>query len=190
MAYAAKKLATYEDLFALQDDVKGEILDGMLYTHPRPRGTHARASSFLERRIGSPYEDGINGPGGWWILVEPGIELPGSPEVAPDLAGWRVERMPELPDDESIKIVPDWVCEVLSPSTRSYDQRTKKPFYAKHGVPYLWIVDPASRLLFASKLENGRWVELGVWGDEDCARIEPFEAVELVLSELWLTKRG
>lgn len=185
MAEAALKRATYEDLLALPRNVKGEILDGVLYTQPRPRAPHVHASSLIDRRVGGPYGDGVGGPGGWWIMVEPGIELPDSPEVVPDLAGWRRERMPRLPKRESIKVVPDWVCEILSPSTSKYDQRIKKPFYARHGVSWLWLVDPEECLLTAHRLENGRWSEIGVWGDDDHARIEPFEEIELSLSDIW-----
>ncbi len=190
MAQPARKRATYEDLFALPPNVKGEILDGVLYTQPRPRFRHTRGALSLGSQIHRPFDLGSDGPGGWWILVEPGIELPDSPEVAPDLAGWRRERMPDPPVDESIKIVPDWVCEIHSPSTRAYDQRTKKPFYAKHGVGWLWFVDPEARLLTASRLENGRWVDLGTWGEDDRVRIEPFDAIELSLSALWLPAKG
>lgn len=185
MGHPAQKLATYADLLALPPAVKGEILDGVLYTQPRPRFRHATATSFLDRRVGSPFMDGIGGPGGWWILVEPGIELPGTPEVSPDLAGWRRERMTEPPEDEAIKVVPDWVCEILSPSTRNYDQRIKKAFYAKHGVAFLWIVDPDARIITASSLENGRWLEIGVFGAEEPMRVAPFEAIEIDLSDLW-----
>ena len=164
MAEAARKRATYEDLLALPPNVKGEILDGVLYTQPKPRAPHMRAATILGGNISGPFDSGWSGPGGWWILIEPGIELPDSPEVIPDLAGWRRERMPELPRDEAITVVPDWVCEILSPSTRNYDQRIKKPFYARHGVSWLWLVDPEAHLLTAHRLENGRWVEMALGG--------------------------
>lgn len=184
----AKKLgrpATLADLEALPANVKGEILDGELYVMPRPRSRHAHIETLIGSDIGSAYERKRGGPGGWWILVEPGIELPGSPEVSPDLAGWRRERLPVLPIEESIRVVPDWVCEILSPTTRGYDQLIKRAFYARAAVSWAWYVDPDARTLVASRLENGRWVELGVWGDDQSARVEPFEEVELQLGEWW-----
>ena len=184
----ARKLgrpATYADLEALPPDVKGEILDGELYVMPRPRFQHSRIEGLIGGDIGAPYDRGRNGPGGWWILVEPGVELPGSPEVSPDLAGWRRERMPTPPADESNKIVPDWICAILSPTTRGYDQLKKRPFYARHGVSWLWYVDPDAHTLVASRLEGGLWVEIGVWGDDQKARIEPFDLVELDLADWW-----
>ncbi|HVK62826.1 MAG TPA: Uma2 family endonuclease [Polyangium sp.] len=190
MADAARKRATYEDLLALPPNVKGEILDGVLYTQPRPRFRHVHGASSVQEQLGPPFRRGIGGPGGWWIATEPGIALPNSPEVSPDLAGWRRERMPEPPGDDPITVVPDWVCEIFSPSTRGYDQRVKQPFYAKHGVRWLWFIDPEAHVLVAYRLENGRWAYIDTWGDDDRARIEPFDAIELDLSDLWLPVKG
>lgn len=173
------------DLEALPPTVKGEILDGELYVMPRPRSRHAHIEQLVGSEVAPAYDRGRGGPGGWWILVEPGIELPASLEVSPDLAGWRRERLPALPDDAPIRVVPDWVCEILSPSTRGYDQLVKRPFYARHGVTWLWYIDPEARTIVASRLESGRWMELGVWGDDQKARIEPFDLVELELSAWW-----
>lgn len=184
----ARKLgrgATLADLEALPGSMKGEILDGELYVQPRPRARHANIELLIGSDVGAPYQRGRGGPGGWWILVEPGIELPGSPEVAPDLAGWRRERLPTLPADEPIRVVPDWVCEILSPTSRGYDQLKKRPFYARAGVEWLWYVDPEACTLAASRLVDGRWVELGVYGEDEKARVEPFELVELDLAEWW-----
>jgi Uma2 family endonuclease len=180
--------ATMADLEALPDNVRGDILDGELYVMSRPRAPHSHLEGVIGADLEPPYQRGRQGPGGWWILVEPGIELPGSPEVSPDLAGWRRERMPKLPTNTSIRVVPDWVCEILSPTTRGYDQLKKRPFYAKHGVEWLWYVDPEARTLVASRLEGGRWVELGVYGEDQKARVDPFGEVELELGGWWATE--
>jgi Uma2 family endonuclease len=177
--------ATMADLEALPDHVKGEIIDGVLYISPRPRAPHAGVESLLAHELVGPFWRGRGGPGGWWILPEPGTEVPGSPEFAPDLAGWRRERMPALPVDHSITVVPDWICEILSPSTRAVDQRVKRPFYARIGVAYLWFVDIEARSLTVSKLADGRWLELGVHGEDDRVRAEPFDAVEIALGDWW-----
>jgi len=177
--------ATRADLDKLPPYVKGEILNGVLYTQARPKPGHTRAASVLARRIGGPFDDDPAGPGGWWILDEPGIELPNSPEIAPDIAGWRRERLPELPEDEPIRVVPDWVCEVLSPSNHAYDRRTKFPFYAEVGVGYLWVVDPPARTVEIKKLVDGRWTDIAVFADDEALRAEPFEAVEIALGPLW-----
>lgn len=181
----AARAPTIEDLEALPPSVKGEIIEGTLYTMTRPRGRHQRIVRLVASRIGDAYEDGNNGPGGWWILPEPGIELPSTPEVAPDVAGWRRERLVELPEDEAIAVVPDWVCEILSPSTRRHDLLIKKPYYARVGVAYHWLVDRAAQTLTSYRLEQGRWLELAVYGDETDAQIEPFHDVGVDVAGFW-----
>ncbi|MDC0750034.1 Uma2 family endonuclease [Polyangium mundeleinium] len=169
----------------LRPNERREVLDGVVYTQPHPWPAYMRTATVLGGHLSCPFDSGWRGPGGWWILVGPGIELPDSPEVVPDLAGWRRERLPRLPE-EDLTVTPDWVCEILTPNTRNYDQRIKKPFYAKHGITWLWLVDPEAHVLTAHRLRNGRWHELGAWGDDECPCIEPFDAIELPLSDLWL----
>lgn len=182
----ARKLPTLEDLDALPPGVKGEIIDGVLYTMPRPRARHQAIGLNVSSDLRNPFDKGNGGPGGWWILPEPGIELPNTPEISPDIAGWRRERMPELPDDEPIRLVPDWVCEILSPSNRRHDLLVKKPYYAKVCVKHHWLVDREARALTAYRLEGGFWVEIGVYGDEREARIEPFAEVPLDVASWWV----
>jgi Uma2 family endonuclease len=177
--------ATRADLDALPETIVGEIIDGTLYTVPRPRPRHADIQGFVAADLKNPFQRGRGGPGGWWILIEPGIEVPGSAEVVPDLAGWRRERLPDLPADPPIVVVPDWVCEILSPTTRRHDQLIKRPFYARIGVSHLWFIDIDARTLSVSQLAEGRWLELGVFGQDDPVRAEPFAAVELSMSDWW-----
>lgn len=167
-------------------ELKGEIINGELYVQPRPRARHARVELGIGNALYGPYDLGSGGgPGGWWILPEPGIEVPGSPEFSPDLAGWRRERMPELPEDSAIIVVPDWICEVLSPRTRGYDLLKKRPFYAAIGVGWLWYVDVEACTISVSRLQNGVWVEVAIHGDAERARLQPFPDVELDLGSLW-----
>ncbi|MBI3204987.1 MAG: Uma2 family endonuclease [Myxococcales bacterium] len=182
----ARKAPTLADLDALPPNVKGEIIEGVLYTMTRPRGPHQSTSLVIGADLVGPFQRGRGGPAGWWILPEPGIELPETPEIAPDLAGWRRERLPALPEDAAITLVPDWVCEILSPSTRRHDLLVKKPYYARVGVAHHWLVDLPARTVTAYRLESGHWVELGVWGDETAARIEPFQEVPLDVASWWL----
>lgn len=181
----ARKAPTLADLDALPSDVKGEIIEGVLYTTTRPRGAHQRVVRAVGSRIGDPYDDGKGGPGGWWILPEPGIELPRTPEISPDLAGWRRERLAALPEDEPIRVVPDWVCEILSPSTRRHDLLIKKPYYARIGVPHHWVIDRDAKTLTSYRLDAGGWVELAVYGDERDAHDEPFDVVPFDVAGLW-----
>jgi Uma2 family endonuclease len=181
----ARKHPTREDLDALPANVKGEIIEGVLYTTTRPRARHQVTARRIASDVGNPFERGLGGPGEWWILPEPGIELPETPEIAPDVAGWRRERLPSLPDDRAIQVVPDWVCEILSPTTRRHDLLVKKPYYARIGVSHHWLVDLEARTVTACSLESGRWVEVGVYGDESEARITPFAAVDLDVASWW-----
>jgi Uma2 family endonuclease len=174
-------------LEALPANVKGEIIDGQLYVQPRPRLRHSRGIGFLGHFLGGSFDYDEGGPGGWWIFPEPGIELPRAPEVSPDLAGWRRENLSTLPPEgEPIRTVPDWVCEVLSPSNTRYDQQTKAPFYASIGVQWLWMVDPRSRLIEVRRLGQGKWVVEAVFTDETEARMAPFDAIAVPLHRLWI----
>lgn len=167
--------ATVRDLDRLPRTWRGELIHDTLYAFPRLRGPHQRAGTRIAGDIDGPFDRGRGGPGGWLILEEPGIEVPAAPEFSPDVAGWRRERLPRLPREGAITVVPDWVCEVLSPRTRAYDQIVKRRFYAEIGVPHLWYVDPLARTISASRLVSGQWLEIGNWGNDETARIEPFD---------------
>jgi len=149
---------TLADLDALPAGVVGEIIEGVLYTMTRPRGRHQSIVTAIGGNLHGPFGLGRGGPGGWRILIEPGLELPNTAEIAPDVAGWPLERLPELPIDEPIRVVPDWVCEVLSPRTQRHDLLVKMPYYAKVGVNYAWLIDGTSRTITAHRLEAGRWL--------------------------------
>lgn len=177
--------ATLADLEALPSTMRGEIIDGELYAFPRPRFAHSTTETALASDLHVPFQRGRGGPGGWWILVEPGIQVPRSPEFSPDVAGWRRERIASPPSAGPITVVPNWVCEVLSPSTRGYDQIIKRKFYAEIGVEHAWYVDPEARTLAVSRLHEGRWLELGVFGGDDKVRAEPFDAIEIELAAWW-----
>ena len=141
--------ATYDDLVKVPDIQVAEIVDGELHASPRPAPRHARAGSLLGAAITGPYDRGLGGPGGWWILDEPELHV-GRNVLVPDLAGWRRTRMPRLPDTAFFPLAPDWVCEVLSPSTASLDRAKKLAIYAREGVAHAWIVDPLAGTLEVS----------------------------------------
>jgi len=181
---AEKRPSVYEAFLATPKHLVAEIIHGELRTHPRPATPHARASTRLGMKLGGPFDLGEGGPGGWIVLDEPELHLVGS-ILVPDLAAWRRERMPELPSVPFIELGPDWVCEVLSPSTEAEDRADKMPIYASAGVRDAWLVDPLARTLEAFRLDGGAWRMLGVWRDDARVRVEPFEAMELDLASLW-----
>lgn len=184
MSTPAYRLATYEDLMALPANRVGEIVHGHLYSHPRPAPKHIQAGSMIGMNLGSPFQLGRGGPGGWWILDEPECHL-GPHVLVPDLAGWRRERMPALPETAWFELAPDWVCEVLSPGTARLDRIHKMPLYAEYGVSHLWLVDPDLRTLEAYELRDGHWLLLASHAEDDVVRVPPFDAIELELSLLW-----
>ena len=176
--------ATYQDVLDAPAHRVAEIVDGMLHTHPRPAAPHALASSSLGTDLSTPFQFGRGGPGGWWIIDEPELHL-GEDILVPDLAGWRRERMPDYPDTAYFTLAPDWVCEVLSASTRKLDLCGKRPVYAREGVAHLWLVDPTDRALEAFELREGEWVLIASAQDAAPVGIRPFDAVTFSLGDLW-----
>lgn len=186
MSAVTQESNPYERLLSLPENLIGEIINGELYTQPRPAGPHASVSSVLGMDIGSAYHHGRGGPGGWWIIDEPELHFVRDTEVLlSDIAGWRRERMPVLPEDHRFEVVPDWVCEVLSPSTQKKDRVTKAKAYARFGVAFLWLVDPLARILETYALTNGQWTVTGLYQDQEDVSAAPFEAVTIVLNDLW-----
>jgi Uma2 family endonuclease len=182
----AYKQALYEQLEALPEGLTGEILNGQLHTQPRPAGPHARTEVELAYDLVGSYGRGRGGPGGWWILVETEIHFITDREVAvPDLAGWRRERMPQIPEGHRFEIVPDWICEILSPSTASKDREVKMPIYAHYGVAYAWLVDPKRRSLEAFALEESEWRLLATASGTETISVAPFDALPLDLGNRW-----
>ena len=181
----ARRKAAYRDLCDLPEHLVGQIINGELVVTPRPAPRHILVSSMLGIKLGGPFDLGEGGgPGGWWILDGPELHL-GKDVLVPDLAGWRRENMPVLPEESWFSTPPDWVCEVLSPGTAATDRVLKMPIYAAQGVRHLWVIDPAARLLEVYRLEGGRWLVLGAHGGADRLRAEPFHEVELDLAPLW-----
>ncbi len=177
------KRATYDDVLNAPEHQVAEILDGELFLSPRPRPRHAVASSRLTMEL-RPFDDEGGTPGGWWVLDEPELHL-GEHVVVPDLGGWRRERLPAIPDAAWFELAPDWVCEVLSPSTERIDRQRKLRIYAAASVGHAWLVNPAERTLEVLRLRDGAWTILAVHAGDELVRAEPFEALELDLARLW-----
>ena len=181
---AARRPATYADLEAVHPHLVAEILDGELVTHPRPRLKHAVAASALGAELNDAFQRGRSGPGGWMILDEPELHL-GPQVVVPDIAGWRLERFRALPDKAYAETPPDWVCEVISPSTEIYDRGTKRRIYADAGVPFLWILDPRLEMLETFTLTGHQWLLNATLTGKDDVNAAPFEAITFPLTILW-----
>ncbi|HXS17449.1 MAG TPA: Uma2 family endonuclease [Polyangiaceae bacterium] len=177
--------ATYQDILDAPPHQVAEIVDGELHLSPRPAVRHASAGSVLGMDIGGAFQRGRGGPGGWWILDEPELHFDDH-VLVPDVAGWRKERLPELPPSAFITLAPDWVCEVVSPSTARWDRVNKVPIYARYGVEWVWLVDPVARTLEVLRLEGERYLLLETFGGDAGVRAAPFDAIELELGALWI----
>ena len=178
-----KKGATYDDLRDVPDHFVAEMFDGDLYASPRPALPHANAAGALFAEIYKSFHR--KGPGGWVILYEPELHF-GRDVLVPDLAGWRRTRLPKVLADAYLTLAPDWICEVLSPSTESLDRGRKLRIYAREGVAHAWLVDPLARTLEVMSLEADRWTRLGSHDGEAKVRAAPFDAIELELGALWI----
>ena len=179
-----RRPATYQDVIDAPTNMVAEIIRGALHLQPRPAPRHAHAHSTLQIEIGAPFGRGRDGPGGWRILVEPELHV-GGDVLVPDLGGWRMERMPALPDTAWFEVIPDWVCEILSPGTRRIDLTDKRAIYGEIGVRHLWLVDPLARTLEAFVLDGGRWTLAASLRDDAEVRVPPFDAVAFPLDALW-----
>jgi Uma2 family endonuclease len=183
-----KRRATYEDLKEVPDILVAELIDGELFTTPRPASPHAHAAMMLGSDLNGAFGRPPGAPphpGGWWLLFEPELHF-GDDVLVPDVAAWRRARMPVMPNTAAFTLPPDWVCEVVSPRTATLDRTHKMRIYAREGVAHLWIVDPLLRVLEIHGLRRGRWVLASSHGNGDVVRAEPFDAVELGLERWWL----
>ena len=181
----AKRLATYADVVAAPEHLVAELIYGSLVTSPRPAVPHAHTASVLGMDLGAPFQRGRGGPGGWWILYEPELHLD-SNVLVPDLAGWRRERLPQPPNAPYFALAPDWLCEVLSPSTEAFDRTDKLAIYGAVGVTWTWLVNPILRMLEVLHQSEGRWTVDASYRDVPKVRAKPFDAIELALEDLWL----
>ncbi len=187
MTQSAKQLATFAELAALGDDAHHEILSGELVEKAAPGPEHGRAQRALGHYVGGPFDDddGRGGPGGWWILTEVDVQIEVHEVVRPDLAGWRRERLPDPWGQRPLMVVPDWICEILSPSDERRDRVHKAALYARAKVRFYCMLAPLERLLEAFELKDGVWVRLGAWDDGERARIAPFDAIEIETGRLF-----
>lgn len=180
----ARSPATYADIEALPENMVGEILNGTLHASPRPAARHGVAAIELGYELVGPFRRGVGGPGGWTFATEPEVHL-GSDVVVPDLAGWRRERLPNLPATPFVEVAPDWISENLSPSTQRVDRTDKLGIYAAAGVGHAWYVDPIVKTLEVMTLVGGKWQITATYKDDEPVTAPPFEAHSFQLDVLW-----
>jgi Putative restriction endonuclease len=185
MLKAKPHVATYADIEALPPHVTGQIIYGALHAHLRPAPRHGIAANRLGHEVTGPFDRNFGGPGGWIFVVEPELHL-GPHVVVPDLAGWRVERLTPFPETAFIETPPDWLAEILSPSTQAIDRTDKLTIYAAFGVKHCWYVDPIARTLEVFELTGDKWLIANTFKDADPVTAPPFEVHSFALDVLWV----
>lgn len=121
---------------------------------------------------------------GWWICLQPEIQLGPGLGARPDLAGWRRDRLPQLPQ-EAFSTRPDWVAEILSPGNHARDRVELRRRYGACEVPFLWLLDPEERVLEGFAWDEGMWILLGAWTEGDRVGLLPFERVDIDIGGLF-----
>jgi len=179
--------ATYDDLMKVPEHLVAEIVDGELFTSPRPGSRHSYTTTGLSSLLLEKFNKGRGGPGGWWFLIEPELHL-GREVFVPDIAGWRKQRMPFIPNIAAFTLAPDWICETVSVQTANLDRNRKLPRYAKFGIDHAWLVDPSTRSLEVYRLEPQLLALIAKHEGAAIVRAEPFEAAEIDLGELWVVE--
>lgn len=185
MPVTKQKQATYQDVLAAPKDMVAEVAAGDLYTHPRPAIPHANVAMAASGSLFQRFQRGDGGPGGWVFLVEPELHL-GNDVLVPDIAGWRQERLSDLPDKPYLDIAPNWLCEILSSGTARLDRTIKLPIYAREKVEHVWLIDPNQCTLEVLRRQDQRWLIVATFAEDEKVQAEPFDAVELDLSDWWL----
>ncbi len=184
MALPKPRAATYADLEALPPNTVGEIVNGVLHSQPRPTPRHGLAAGAVNAELWSPFQQGRGGPGGWFFIPEPELHL-GPHVIVPDIAGWQRERLPKLPETAWFDVAPDWICEVLSPSTQRYDRTDKLAIYAEYGVKHCWYVDPIAKTMEVFALTGDKWLLAQTYKDAEPVTAPPFETHTFPLDVLW-----
>jgi Uma2 family endonuclease len=170
----------------IDEDVRVELIDGEVIVHAAPGMLHGFGASGIGSDLYQAYQRGREGPGGWWILSEVDVEIEsGAQAYRPDIASFRQERVPRIPPDRPVRVVPDFVCEVLSSSNARWDRGPKKAGYARGGVLWYWLLDPAERRLEAHQLVGGVYNVIGVVTREAAGCLPPFEDVRFDMRELF-----
>jgi Uma2 family endonuclease len=182
-----KRRATYEDLLRVPDTKVAEIVDGELVVSPRPAAPHALAAAEISGDLIPAFHgaEARSGPGGWWILPEPELHFRDD-VLVPDLAAWRCDRMPTVPNTAAFTLAPDWLTEIISPSSVRHDRIAKMRCYAREGVAWVWLIDPLARTLETFRLDGRHWTVVASHAGDEVVSIEPFGALEIRLGRWWL----
>jgi Uma2 family endonuclease len=187
MAALDTSLATFADLAALPDDLRAEIVHGMIVEKASPSAEHGASQLTFGIALARRFQrkPGARWPGGWWFGTEIDVQYATHEIYLHDIVGWRRDRVPERPTGRPVRTRPDWACELLSPSTSKRDRVDKLGVLHANQVPHYWIADPVEQRLIVHRWEPDGYREILTAGIADVVRAEPFEATELRLSVLF-----
>lgn len=177
--------ATAADLASLPDAARAEVIGGAVTEKASPSFEHGDAQSALSGALKDPFQRGHGGPGGWWIATEVEVEMETHEVYRPDIVGWRRDRVPDRPKGRPVRIRPDWVCEILSPTTAARDLGPKLRTYHRCGVPHYWLVDAEHETLTVHRWGPDGYVVALTAGKTDVIHAEPFDAIDLAVGSLF-----
>lgn len=151
---------TYADYLTWSATYGDELVNGVAYVRepPSPSISHQAVVVELCRQLGCA----LKGKAPRVYVAPCDVRLPRSTEpddhvdtvVQPDLL---IVCDLEKIDSRGVRGAPDWIAEVLSPSTAKHDQFVKLPVYERAGVREVWLIDPTGRTVAIHRLEAGRY---------------------------------
>jgi Uma2 family endonuclease len=179
--------ATFLDLEALGDDVRAEIIHGAIVQKASRTMQHGRSQLGFGGVLRRRFDRGPGGrwPGGWWFGTEVDVQYETHELFCHDLVGWRRDHVPDCPRGRPIRIRPDWVCELLSPSNEKRDLVDKLKVLQLAGVSHYWIANPEDKTLVVHRWEPKGYLIVLTASAGEVVRAEPFEAIELRLDVMF-----
>lgn len=189
MASAATKLFPIPPADPITEDQISdgfELIEGSL-SEKETSGEHGRSQGRLIAAFSGPFDrrPGGRNPGGWWFAVETLVDFGETNKLRPDVAGWRREKTPSPPSGAIVRALPDWICEVLSPSNANNDLVKKRRIYHQHRVGHYWILDPLEHRLEVYRWHSDGYLQVLTAERGERVRAEPFEALELQVGVLF-----
>ena len=150
-ALAQERLYTIDDIYALPDGERAELIDGQIFYMAPPSTRHQRILSFLHLEIGNY----IRSKGGTCEVFPAPFAVflyeDDSKYLEPDIS---VVCDKNRLDEHGCKGAPDWIIEIVSPSSRAMDYYTKLSLYREAGVSEYWIVDPLKQIILVYNMQQ------------------------------------
>jgi Uma2 family endonuclease len=184
---APLRLSTAADLLAIPERERfHEVIDGEIVRKAMPSMRHGTVQVELSGELAGAYglRSRGRGPGGWIFASETEIQLEPSQVFRPDVAGWRREALPKLPDEVPITQRPEWICEILSPPSPQNDLIKKMRVYQRCQIAHYWILDPVAETLSVYRWTLEGYLLIQTAEGRERIRAEPFSAVELSMHGL------